>query len=94
MYNKLREGNTLKPTESVTVEIPIALYNELIEKNIDINEVIISALKKSIKIKFDEEQLKKGYEEMSEINLGLAKMCLEADNEALEEGERYLTECE
>ena len=84
----------MKPTESVTVEIPIALYNELIEKNIDINEVIISALKKSIKIKFDEEQLKKGYEEMSEINLGLAKMCLEADNEALEEGERYLTECE
>lgn len=84
----------MKPTERITVEIPFELYSELVEKSINIDEVIISALEKSVRIKFDEVELKKGYEEMGEINLGLAKMCLEADNEALEKGESYLTECE
>lgn len=84
----------MEPTKAVTVEIPLSLYDEAIAKGIDINKVVNVALQKSIKIKFSEAELKKGYEEMSEINLGLAKMCLEADNEALEKGERYLTECE
>ena len=84
----------MKPTKTVTVDIPLELYDKLIEENIDIVKVINSALRKSIKLKIDNEQLKKGYEEMSEINLGLAKMCLEADNEALEVYESYLTECE
>lgn len=81
-------------TKTVTVEIPLSLYDEAMKKSIDINKVVNAALQKSIKMNFSEAELKKGYEEMSEINLGLAKMCLEADNEALEQGERYLTECE
>lgn len=84
----------MKPTKTVTVDIPLELYNKLKEEGIDIAKVVNSALQKSIKVKISEEQLKKGYEEMSEINLGLAKMCLEADNEALSIGESYLTECE
>ena len=86
-----------KPLESmitVSVEIPKSLYNEVKKRNIDIARTLNQALQKSIKIKSDEDDLKKGYEEMSEINLGLAEMCLEAENEALEIGERYLTECE
>ena len=39
-------------------------------------------------------QLEKGYKEMSEINLELAQMCLEADNESLSLCEEKLTECE
>ena len=31
---------------------------------------------------------------MGEINLGLAELGLEAENEALRETEHYLTECE
>jgi len=84
----------LELTKTVTVEIPLSLYDEAMKKSIDINKVVNAALQKSIKMNFSEAELKKGYEEMSEINLGLAKMCLEADNEALEQGERYLTECE
>lgn len=84
----------MESTITVSVEIPKSLYNEVVKRNIDIAGTLNHALQKSIKLKFDEDDLKKGYEEMSEINLGLAEMCLEAENEALETGERYLTECE
>lgn len=38
--------------------------------------------------------LEAGYKEMSEINLELAQMCLDADNECLSQCEEKLTECE
>ncbi len=38
--------------------------------------------------------LKKGYEEMAFVNLSLAEMCFDADNEALRRYEEKLTECE
>ena len=38
--------------------------------------------------------LKSGYKGTAEINLFLAEMCLEADNEALSACEEKLTECE
>ena len=41
-----------------------------------------------------EKSLKRGYQEMALINLSLAEMCLEADNEALRQYEENLTECE
>ena len=39
-------------------------------------------------------QLKQGYKEMTSLNLTLAQMCFEADNEALYCCEEKLTECE
>ena len=39
-------------------------------------------------------QLEKGYKEMANINLEIAQMCLEADNESLSLCEEKLTECE
>lgn len=39
-------------------------------------------------------QLEAGYKEMADINLELAQMCLEADNESLSLCEEKLTECE
>ena len=39
-------------------------------------------------------QLKQGYKEMASLNLTLAQMCFEADNEALSVCEEKLTECE
>ena len=39
-------------------------------------------------------KLKKGYDEMALINLSLAEMCFDADNEALRQYEEKLTECE
>ena len=41
-----------------------------------------------------ETELKKGYEEMSEINLEEANLSVAADNEALAVCEVKLTECE
>ena len=41
-----------------------------------------------------EKSLKNGYKEMALINLSLAEMCLEADNDALRQYEEKLTECE
>lgn len=42
----------------------------------------------------DADMLKKGYEEMSRINLSLAEDSLLSDNEALEIAEQKLAECE
>lgn len=38
--------------------------------------------------------LKQGYKEMASLNLSLAQMCFETDNEALSVCEEKLTECE
>ena len=40
------------------------------------------------------ELLKQGYKEMASLNLSLAQMCFEADNDALSCCEEKLTECE
>lgn len=39
-------------------------------------------------------QLKRGYEEMADINLELAQECVSSDNESLSLCEEKLTECE
>ncbi len=39
-------------------------------------------------------QLKQGYRKMASLNLSLARMCFEADSEALSVCEEKLTECE
>ncbi len=59
-----------------------------------INKAIDELIQKNKKKKKNEALLKKGYEELGEINLGLAEMCLEADNQALYVTERNLTESE
>ena len=41
-----------------------------------------------------DQKLKKGYDEMAFLNLSLAEMSLESDNDALWKCEEKLTECE
>ncbi|MDP4118203.1 MAG: ribbon-helix-helix protein, CopG family [Bacillota bacterium] len=41
-----------------------------------------------------EGKLKKGYLEMAQINLSIANMCMEADNQELKAYEEKLAECE
>jgi len=55
--------------------------------------IALSHIKKSDENKLVAE-LEKGYKEMADINLELAQMCLEADNESLSLCEEKLTECE
>ena len=51
----------------------------------------LSKIRKGFKRK---ELLKQGYKEMASLNLTLARVCFEADNEALSVCEEKLTECE
>ena len=74
----------------IILSVPDELYKEIEELNINITDVALSALLKTVKIKKTQADLKKGYEEMAEINSGLAETGLEAENEALEIQEQYL----
>lgn len=80
--------------EKVEIEIPKTLYDNLKKLNIDIKKEVVNALYRKIRYTFSENELKEGYLKMGDINLGFAKMCLEADEDALKVTEQYLTECE
>ena len=53
-----------------------------------------SSFKKIYKKFLKEKLLKQGYKEMASLNLTLAQMCFDADNQALSCCEEKLTECE
>ena len=54
---------------------------------------VYAALEHAQKITL-KKSLRKGYQEMAEINVSLARMCLESDSDALQICEEKLTECE
>ena len=76
------------------IQIPEQVLSQAIELNIDISDVSHRALERTIKKHYGLKKLEEGYKSISKINLGFAKMCLEADEAALEITEQYLTECE
>lgn len=84
----------MKSLEKIEIEIPLKLYESLKELNIDIEREVIDFLSRKVRCTFSEEELKEGYLGMGKINLGLEKMCLEADEAALLVTEQNLTECE
>lgn len=84
----------MKDIKNITVSVPEDLANEADKLGINVADVTVSALKRHIRLIKETENLKAGYEEMGEINLGLAELSLEAENEALLKTEHYLTECE
>ena len=66
-------------------------------QNINRSEFIRRAMKLYIHEKKKAEiaeKLKKGYEEMAELNLELSELCLETDNRQLQLYEDMLAECE
>ena len=80
----------MEDKREISFEISKRLYDEIKESDIDIAAVAVSALQKALYLKKQENDLRKGYYEMAEINLGLAEMNIEAGNEALEITEHYL----
>ena len=84
----------MKDRKNITISVPEDLVKQAEKLGINIAEVSVSALKRQINFIKETENLKKGYKEMGEINLGLAELSLEAENEALLKTEHYLTECE
>ena len=84
----------MESSKNIQIELSDGLYNDLKKLNIDVEKEIKEILYKKIRCSFSEVELSKGYREMGKINLGFAKMCLEADEDALCITEQYLTECE
>lgn len=82
-------------TKKLEIEIPASVFDFLSEENEDVNKVINNILNDYINNKKKkEEEMIKGYQEMGMINLGLANLGIQSDNEALDIGELYLTESE
>ncbi len=80
--------------KTVDIKIPEDVYKKLKELNVDVEKVVNATLEKILRCSSKFESLKEGYQSMGDINLGFAKMCLEADEDALLLTEQYLTECE
>ena len=87
-------ATTLESYKTIELKIPLKLYDSLKELNINIEKEVNEALFKKVRCFNSEEKLKEGYLAMGKVNLGFAKMCLEADEDALKNKEHYLTECE
>jgi len=84
----------LESSKNIEIKISDKLYDELENLNVDVKKEVEKALLKKVRCSYSYEELKKGYQSMGKINLGFAKMCLEADEDALNVTEQYLTECE
>ena len=80
--------------EKLTISVPEEISKRAKSLGINVAEVALASIERQIKLKEEAEKLKQGYIEMGEINLGLAELSLEAENDALLKTEQYLTECE
>ncbi len=88
-------------TKKILISLPNSLLKEVdsiasIQK-INRSEFVRQAMKLYIREKKKLEMrdnMKKGYRDMAEINLKLAEICVEADNEIQKNYEDRLAECE
>jgi CopG family transcriptional regulator/antitoxin EndoAI len=91
----------LAQLKKIIISLPDSLLKEVdnivsLEK-INRSEFVRQAMKLYIKQKHRmdiKDNMKRGYEQMAQINLELANMCLEADEQLLKEYEKQLAECE
>ena len=87
--------------KKILISLPDSLLDEAdsmaYSQNVNRSEFIREGMKLYIKEKKEAEivrKLKKGYEEMAEINLEYSDFCLEADSRQLQLYEDKLAECE
>ncbi len=87
--------------KKILISLPDSLLNEVdnlaTSQKLNRSEFIREAMKLYIREKKKADiasKLKKGYEEMSMLNLEIAEFCLEADNIQQQSYEEKLAECE
>lgn len=87
--------------KKILISLPDTLLDEVdnlaTEENINRSEFVREAMKLYIREKKKIElstHLKKGYEQMGEINLEISEFCLSADNKQQQIYEEKLAECE
>lgn len=91
----------LAQLKKIIVSLPDSLLEEVdafvTREKINRSELVREAMKLYMKEKKNmelQERMKLGYMEMAGINLQLAEMCFEADNQELYAYEEKLSECE
>lgn len=87
--------------KKVLITVPDALLAQVdsaaSSENVNRSEFVREAMKMYLREKKKQsaaEQMKKGYQEMADINLNIAKMCFDADEKTLSAYEEKLAECE
>lgn len=87
--------------KKVLITVPDALLAQVdsvaSSENINRSEFVREAMKMYLREKKKQsvaEQMKKGYQEMADINLNIAKMCFDADEQEFAAYEEKLAECE
>lgn len=87
--------------KKVLITVPDALLAQVdsvvSHENINRSEFVREAMKLYLREKKKQsltEQMKKGYQEMADINLNIAMMCFDADEQELTAYEEKLAECE
>ena len=91
----------LSQLRKVLISVPDALLSEVDSladiENRNRSELVREAMKMYLdvrKAQRQEEQMAKGYQEMADINLRIARMCFDAEEEAFSAYEEKLAECE
>ncbi len=87
--------------KKVLITVPDALLEQVDSaakgENLNRSELVREAMKMYLREKKKQsikEQMKNGYQEMADINLSIAKMCFEAEEQTLSAYEEKLAECE
>jgi len=91
----------LSQLKKVLITVPDALLEQVDSaakgENLNRSELVREAMKMYLREKKKQsikEQMKNGYQEMADINLSIAKMCFEAEEQTLSAYEEKLAECE
>ena len=92
---------TLPKQKKILVSLPCGMLEKVDElaagENVSRTEFIRREIDRGIKERYKakiREELKNGYVEMAHINLSIAEMCFEADNDTQLSYEEKLSECE
>lgn len=87
--------------KKVLITVPDALLSEVDSladsENRNRSELVREAMKMYLHVRKQqqqEEQMKKGYQEMADVNLHIARMCFDAEEEAFSAYEEKLAECD
>lgn len=79
--------------DSLLQEVDYLVKKEKTNRSEFIREAMKLYIKEKKKLEFSE-KMKKGYQEMAGINIALAQMCFEADNQQFIRYEEKLAECD
>ncbi len=87
--------------KKVLITVPDALLAQVDSlagrENLNRSELVREAMKMYLQEKkrqSETEQMKKGYQEMANINLSIAELCFDAEEQAFSAYEEKLAECE